>query len=126
MSNKRSGNDVFTSDAAGPQDQKPPGAAGWQGPTGNVMVDDFGLDIAVESVPIPSAGKAYPPEHPLHNKETVDIRAMTAHEEDILTSRALIKKGVVITELLRSCFLDKRIWPSSLQVHISMNFLLKS
>jgi hypothetical protein len=34
---------------------------------------------------------------------------MTAKEEDILTSKALIKKGTVITELLRSCILDKSI-----------------
>jgi hypothetical protein len=34
---------------------------------------------------------------------------MTAREEDILTSRALIKKGTVISELLRSCIVDKSI-----------------
>jgi hypothetical protein len=39
---------------------------------------------------------------------------MTAKEEDILTSRALIKKGTVITELLKSCLVDKNIDPDSL------------
>jgi len=34
---------------------------------------------------------------------------MTAREEDILTSRALIKKGTVISELLKSCIVDKSI-----------------
>ena len=34
---------------------------------------------------------------------------MTAREEDILTSRALIKKGTVITELIKSCLVDKSI-----------------
>ncbi len=34
---------------------------------------------------------------------------MTAREEDILTSKALIKNGTVITELIRSCVVDKRI-----------------
>jgi hypothetical protein len=34
---------------------------------------------------------------------------MTAREEDILTSRALIKKGTVITHLLQSCLIDKSI-----------------
>jgi hypothetical protein len=34
---------------------------------------------------------------------------MTAREEDILTSRALIKKGTVITNLLQSCVVDKRV-----------------
>lgn len=77
--------------------------------TKDVMKDDFGFEIPVESVPLPSNGTVYPPESPIHCKETVDIRAMTAREEDILTSRALIKKGTVITELIRSCLMDKRI-----------------
>ena len=34
---------------------------------------------------------------------------MTAREEDILTSRALIKKGTVITHLLQSCLVNKAI-----------------
>ena len=51
---------------------------------------------------------------PWHACETVDIKAMTAREEDILTSRAFIKKGTVITELIRSCLVDKRIDPNSL------------
>lgn len=75
----------------------------------DVMKDDFGFEIPIEAVPLPSNGVVYPTESPLHGKETVDIRAMTAREEDILTSRALIKKGTVITELIRSCLMDKRI-----------------
>lgn len=75
----------------------------------DVMKDDFGFEIPVESIPLPSKGVAYPPDSPLHLRETVDVRAMTAREEDILTSRALIKKGTVITELIKSCLIDKRI-----------------
>ena len=77
--------------------------------TKDVMRDDFGFEVPVESVPLPSNGVVYPAESPLHDRETVDIRSMTAREEDILTSRALIKKGTVITELIRSCLTDKRI-----------------
>jgi hypothetical protein len=77
--------------------------------TKDVMRDDFGFEIPVESIPLPSAGLIYPEESPIHCKETVDIRSMTAREEDILTSRALIKKGTVITELIKSCLTDKRI-----------------
>jgi hypothetical protein len=78
------------------------------------MRDDFGMEIPVESVPLPSAGLVYPADSPLSGRETVDIRAMTAKEEDILTSRALIKKGTVITELLKSCLVDKNIDPDTL------------
>ena len=68
---------------------------------------DFGLDIPQELVPLPSSGKVYPVGSPLHGSEVVEIRAMTAREEDILTSRALLKKGTVISELIKSCMVDK-------------------
>lgn len=66
-------------------------------------------DVPVESVPLPSSGIVYPTDGVLHGRLTVDIRSMTAREEDILTSRALLKKGTVITELLKSCLMDKSI-----------------
>jgi hypothetical protein len=83
-------------------------------PTRNVIKDDFGFEIPVETVPLPSGGKCYEAEHPLHGKETVEIRAMTAKEEDILTSKALIKKGTVISHLIKSCLIDKRVDPDTL------------
>lgn len=73
------------------------------------MQQDLGFDIPVEQVPLPSQGLAYPAAHPLHGKVSVDIRAMTAREEDILTSRALIKQGTVISHLLSSCLMDKTV-----------------
>lgn len=66
-------------------------------------------DVPYESVPLPSKGLIYANANPLHGKETIDIRVMTAREEDILTSQALIKRGTVITELLSSCIMDKQI-----------------
>jgi hypothetical protein len=75
---------------------------------------EFGLDVPLETVPLPSSGKVYPPGSTLHGSETVEIRAMTAREEDILTSRALLKKGTVITELIKSCLLDRQINPTEL------------
>jgi hypothetical protein len=41
---------------------------------------------------------------------------MTAKEEDILTSEALIKKGVVLDRLIQSLILDRNIDPSSLLI----------
>lgn len=83
-------------------------------PVRNVIKDDFGFEIPVETVPLPSGGKCYDADHPLCGKDTVEIRAMTAREEDILTSKALIKKGTVITHLIKSCLIDKRIDPDTL------------
>jgi len=75
---------------------------------------EFGLDIPVDIVPLPSRGLVYPVGHSLHAKETVELCAMTAREEDILTSKALLKKGTVITELIKSCMSDKSVNPSDL------------
>ena len=80
----------------------------------NVMRDDFGFEIPVESVPLPSRGVIYSQEGALFGKDTVDIKPMTAKEEDILTSRAYIKSGTVLTKLLESCILDKSIKPDAL------------
>lgn len=99
MSNNRDANQVFNAQAAQ--------MAGMQ--TRNVMKEDFDMEVAVDAVPLPSEGKIYPEGTSVHNCQTVEIRAMTAREEDILTSRALIKKGTVISELLRSCLVDKSI-----------------
>jgi hypothetical protein len=71
------------------------------------LKSDFGLDIPQEIVPLPSNGKVYPPDSSLHGVDAVEIKAMTAKEEDILTSRALLKKGTVISELIKSCLVDK-------------------
>lgn len=70
---------------------------------------DFGLDVPTEIVPLPSTGKVYPQESSLYGTETVEIKSMTAKEEDILTSKALLKKGTVITELIKSCMVDKSV-----------------
>jgi hypothetical protein len=83
-------------------------------PVRNVMKDDFNFEVPVETVPLPSMGTVYSADSPLFRQETIDIKAMTAKEEDILTSRALIKKGTVITHLLKSCMMDKRVDPDEM------------
>lgn len=70
---------------------------------------ELGVEIAVDLVPLPSRGKVYAVDHPLHMAESVEYRAMTAKEEDILMSQALIKRGTVITELIKSCLINRNI-----------------
>ena len=43
-------------------------------------------------VELPSEGQFYSEDHPLNNQKTLEIKEMTAKEEDILTSRALLQK----------------------------------
>ncbi len=65
-----------------------------------------------EFVELPSEGKYYPEGHPLHMQDAVEIKFMTAKEEDILTSKTLIKQGVALERLLKSVIVDKSIDPS--------------
>ena len=69
-----------------------------------------------EFVELPSAGLGYPETHPLHNKETIEIKFMTAKDEDILTSQALLKKGLAIDRFLQNIMVDKTIIIDSLLV----------
>ena len=65
--------------------------------------------VPTEFVELPSRGAFYPNGHPLHNEEVVEIKYMTAKEEDILTSVALIKRGLAIDRLLGSILVNKKI-----------------
>jgi hypothetical protein len=65
--------------------------------------------IPTDVVPLPSEGKVYPAGHPLSGAKGVEIRSMTAREEDILTSRALLKNNKVISMLLKACMVDKTV-----------------
>ena len=62
-----------------------------------------------ELVDLPSQGKFYAEGHPLHNQECIEIREMTAKQEDILTSKSLIQKGVVLDRLVQSVIVDRAI-----------------
>ena len=75
---------------------------------------EMGIEIPVDAVPLPSKGKVYPVDHPLHGADQVEYRAMTAKEEDILMSPAYLKKGTVITELIKSCLTNPDIDVNSL------------
>ena len=61
-----------------------------------------------EMVDLPSGGKCYPKESPLSSGK-IELKYMTAKEEDILTSQNLIKKGVVIDVLLDSLIMTEGI-----------------
>lgn len=65
--------------------------------------------LPTEFVDLPTGGKFYPPDHPLHNKESIEIRYMTAKDTDILTSKSLIKKGVAIDRMLQNIIVDNSI-----------------
>jgi hypothetical protein len=61
-----------------------------------------------EMVDLPSKGYFYVDGHPLSSGK-VEVKYMTAKEEDILTSQNLIQQGLVIDKLLESLIIDKSV-----------------
>ena len=72
------------------------------------MAENKKYDFPTEIITLPSQGKCYPKEHPLSSGE-IEIKYMTAREEEILASQNLIKKGVVLDKLFESIIADKSI-----------------
>jgi hypothetical protein len=58
-------------------------------------------NFPTEIIPLPSKGLLYPEGHPLA-EGVIEMKYMTAKEEDILTSQNLIKQGVVLDKLFES------------------------
>ena len=83
---------------------------------GPKMPNPMDFITPTQFVDLPSEGRLYPVGHPLHNQETIEIRFMTAKDEDILTSRSLLKKGIAIDRLIANLVVDEKINPSSLLV----------
>ena len=79
-----------------------------------MMENNTGFTTPTEFVELPSQGLLYPEGHPLHNKEEVEIRFMTAKDEDILSSQVLLKKGIMLDRFIQNILVDKSIDPQDL------------
>ena len=84
--------------------------------TGTPPTNEFSFIAPTEMVDLPSRGALYPQGHPLYGSESVEIRFMTAKEEDILLNENYIKKNVVIEKFLESVLVNKNIKPDSMLV----------
>ena len=62
--------------------------------------------IPTEMVELPSKGLLYPEGNPLREGK-VEMKYMTAKEEDILTNQSYIKQGIVLDKLLQSLIVTK-------------------
>ena len=76
----------------------------------------FGIDLvaATEFVSLPSKGKFYAPGSSMHGVSEVEIRHMTAREEDILSNQDFILSGTAFDKVLKSILVDKSINPDDL------------
>ena len=66
------------------------------------------MKFPTEVIELPSKGLLYPKTSPLSSGK-VEIKYMTAKEEDILTSPNLIQQGIALDVLLQSLIVDKSI-----------------
>ena len=62
--------------------------------------------LPTETIELPSKGLLYPEDSELA-KGTIEIKYMTAKEEDILTNQAYIKDGTVLDKLMKSLIITK-------------------
>jgi hypothetical protein len=64
--------------------------------------------IPTEIISLPSAGKIYPESHPLRSGQ-LEMRYMTAYDEDILTNLSYIREGIVLDKLIESLIITPGI-----------------
>lgn len=67
-----------------------------------------GSKFPTETINLPTKGWFYPSESPL-SSGTLELKMMTAKEEDILTSTNLIQKNIVLDKVLESLIINKAI-----------------
>ena len=64
------------------------------------------FQFPTETIELPSKGLIYPEDNPL-SSGTVEMKYMTAKEEDILSNQSYIQNGTVIDKLLQSLVVSK-------------------
>ena len=78
----------------------------------------FGLSFVVptQMVDLPSGGSFYDRDSPLRGRDTIEIKHMTAKEEDILVNEDYITRGILFDKLVDSLLVDKSISSNDLLV----------
>tara|TARA_Y100001963_G_scaffold152408_1_gene237169 strand:- start:674 stop:1432 length:759 start_codon:yes stop_codon:yes gene_type:complete len=79
------------------------------------MAENKEFKFPTETIDLPSEGKIYSKDSPLSSGK-IELKYMTAKEEDILTSQNLIKKGAVIDKLLNSLIVTPNITSEDLLI----------
>lgn len=73
-------------------------------------------EVPTDFVDLPSQGKFYSKDSPLYDVDKVEVRFMTAKEEDLLVSPGLQRAGLAIDRMIESLLVDKRIKAKDLLV----------
>lgn len=68
---------------------------------------DFSFVATNDIIELPSKGEFYPAGHSLRENPVVEVKQMTAKEEDILLNQSYLKQGITVEKLLESLVLAK-------------------
>ena len=68
-----------------------------------------GYSVPRDFVMLPSKGLIYPVDSPLYGLEELEIRHLTAQDEDILTSRSLLRSGKALDAVLDNVIMNKSV-----------------
>jgi hypothetical protein len=79
-----------------------------------------------EVVDLPSKGQGYPEGHPLDGVDFLEIKFMTAKDEDTLSNQSLIRKGIALERVIQNIIVDAEIDPLSLLVCDRNAILIKA
>ena len=71
--------------------------------------DIFSFVTPTEFVELPSKGRFYEEGSSLAGLESIEIRHMTAKEEDLLTSESLLRKGVALDRMLQALLVNQSL-----------------
>ena len=82
--------------------------------------------VPTDFVELPSQGKFYSKNSPLYGAEKLEIKYMTAREEDLLVSPALQKEGIAIDRVIESLLVNKDIRAKELLVGDKTAILLNA
>jgi len=71
--------------------------------------EGLSFPMPTEQVDLPSRGNYYPDGHPFAGRKSIEIKYMTAKEEDILVNRSLLRKGIAINRLIESVLVEPKV-----------------
>ena len=88
----------------------------------------FGLSFVVptEEVELPTQGKYYPSSNPLHGKKSLEIKSMTAKEEDLLSSLTSENDENLFVKLIQGLLVDQTIDASTMNEEDKLAILLRA
>lgn len=96
--------------------------------TNNKLESLFGLSFVTptEEVELPSQGKFYPSSSPLAGKKSLEIKSMTAKEEDLLSSLSEENEENMFVRLIQGLLVDQNIQAKELHEEDKMAILIRA